>query len=74
MAVENPRRTVVVGGSMSGLTAGLLLRKLGFEVDVFERSPLPLEGRGAGIVLQPDTVRTDWYTKPRNVDLDALPW
>src|SRR4029077_11140799 len=22
--------------------------------------------------LQPDTVRTDWYTKPRNVDLDAL--
>ena len=22
--------------------------------------------------LQPDTVRTDWYTKPRNVDLDGL--
>lgn len=22
--------------------------------------------------LQPDTVRTDWYTQPRNVDLDAV--
>ena len=61
MAVRNPQRAVVVGGSMGGLTAGLLLRELGFEVDVFERSPLPLEGRGAGIVLQPDTIR--WFAE-----------
>jgi 2,6-dihydroxypyridine 3-monooxygenase len=61
VAGRSPQRAVVVGGSMGGLTAGLLLRELGFEVDVFERSPRPLEGRGAGIVLQPDTTR--WFAE-----------
>ncbi len=61
MAARRAQRAVVVGGSMGGLTAGLLLRGLGFEVDVLERSPRPLEGRGAGIVLQPDTVR--WFAE-----------
>lgn len=51
------RRAVVVGGSFAGLTAALLLREQGFEVDVFERTPTYLDGRGGGIVLQPDTVR-----------------
>lgn len=46
---------------MGGLTAALLLRDVGFDVDVFERSPEPLEGRGAGIVVQPDTVR--WFAE-----------
>lgn len=46
---------------MGGLTAALLLSDLGFDVDVFERSPEPLEGRGAGIVVQPDTVR--WFAE-----------
>jgi 2,6-dihydroxypyridine 3-monooxygenase len=36
-----------------------VLRELGMQVDVFERSPELLDGRGAGIVLQPDTVR--WF-------------
>ncbi|SEB26164.1 MULTISPECIES: FAD binding domain-containing protein [unclassified Mycobacterium] len=52
---------IVVGGSIGGLTAALLLRDLGFHVDVYERTPTPLDGRGSGIVLQPDTVR--WFTE-----------
>lgn len=52
-------RAAVVGGSIGGLTAALLLRDLGFEVTVFERTPTELDGRGGGIVLQPDTLR--WF-------------
>ena len=47
----------VVGGSIGGLTAALLLRDAGWEVDVFERSTVLLEGRGGGIVLHPATAR-----------------
>jgi len=35
------------------------LRKLGFTVDVFERTPEQLDHRGGGIVLQPIT--TKWF-------------
>lgn len=52
---------VVIGGSIGGLTTALLLRDLGFTVDVFERTPTALDGRGSGIVLQPDTLR--WFTE-----------
>ena len=51
----------VIGGSIGGLTTALLLRDLGFSVQVFERTPTALDGRGGGIVLQPDTVR--WFTE-----------
>ena len=61
MTNRNQQRAIVVGGSMGGLTAALLLSDLDFDVDVFERSPEPLEGRGAGIVVQPDTVR--WFAE-----------
>ena len=47
----------VVGGSIGGLTAALLLRDEGWDVRVHERSPAALEGRGAGIVVHPTTVR-----------------
>jgi len=50
-------RAVVVGGSLGGLNAALWLRDLGWNVEVLERSASPLEGRGAGIVLHPATVR-----------------
>jgi 2,6-dihydroxypyridine 3-monooxygenase len=50
-------RAVVIGGSLGGLTAALVLRDQGWEVDVLERSPNPLEGRGTGIVVHPSTVR-----------------
>jgi 2,6-dihydroxypyridine 3-monooxygenase len=54
-------RALVVGGSIGGLTTALLLRRLGFDVSVFERTPTNLDGRGGGIVLQPDTLR--WFVE-----------
>ncbi len=50
-------RVAVVGGSLGGLTAALLLRDLGCDVTVHERSASPLEARGAGIAVLPETVR-----------------
>lgn len=47
----------VVGGSLGGLTAALLLRDLGCSVDVAERSTAELEARGAGIVVLDETSR-----------------
>lgn len=61
---------VVVGGSIGGLTTALLLRDLGFTVDVYERTPTALDGRGSGIVLQPDTVR--WFTERSTQNLADL--
>jgi 2,6-dihydroxypyridine 3-monooxygenase len=55
--LRGERRAAVVGGSIAGLTAALLLRDAGWEVDVFERSAVVLEGRGGGIVLHPSTIR-----------------
>src|SRR6476646_3132170 len=52
------RRALIVGGSMSGLLAALLLRRAGWDVDVFERVESELAGRGAGIVAQPDLIAT----------------
>jgi 2-polyprenyl-6-methoxyphenol hydroxylase-like FAD-dependent oxidoreductase len=50
---ESVRRAIVIGGSMSGLFAGLQLRAHGFAVDIYERVDSELSGRGAGIVAQP---------------------
>ncbi len=50
-------RVGVVGGSLGGLTAALVLRDLGCEVDVWERSTAELESRGAGIVVLDETLR-----------------
>ncbi len=46
-----------MGGSIGGLTAGLLLRELGCQVDIYERSSSALQDRGAGIILLPHTYR-----------------
>jgi 2-polyprenyl-6-methoxyphenol hydroxylase-like FAD-dependent oxidoreductase len=51
---STPRRAIVIGGSMSGLFAGLMLRSAGWRVDVFEKVEGELSGRGAGIVAQPE--------------------
>jgi 2,6-dihydroxypyridine 3-monooxygenase len=63
-------RAIVIGGSLGGLTAALLLRSIGFTVEVYERSSAPLNGRGSGIVLQPDTVR--WFTERSSQSLSDL--
>ncbi len=48
------RRAVIIGGSMSGLFAAAFLRQIGWECDVYERSPVELVGRGAGITTLPE--------------------
>lgn len=42
-------RALIIGGSLGGLFAGLLLRQAGWDVTVFERSTGDLASRGAGI-------------------------
>ena len=42
-------RVIVIGGSLAGLMAGLLLRRQ-FAVDIYERADAELAGRGTGIV------------------------
>jgi 2,6-dihydroxypyridine 3-monooxygenase len=63
-------RAVVVGGSIGGLTSALLLRELGFSVDVFERAKEPLENQGGGLVLQPVTMR--WFNGSSASRIDEL--
>jgi 2-polyprenyl-6-methoxyphenol hydroxylase-like FAD-dependent oxidoreductase len=48
------RRALVIGGSVGGLFAALYLRRRGWDVEVYERSPVPLTGRGAGIMTHPE--------------------
>jgi 2-polyprenyl-6-methoxyphenol hydroxylase-like FAD-dependent oxidoreductase len=48
------RRALVIGGSMSGLFAAILLRRAGLAVDICERVDVELTGRGAGIVTHPE--------------------
>jgi 2,6-dihydroxypyridine 3-monooxygenase len=50
-------RVAVVGGSLGGLTAALVLRDAGCEVDVYERSAAALQARGAGIAVLDQTLR-----------------
>jgi 2-polyprenyl-6-methoxyphenol hydroxylase-like FAD-dependent oxidoreductase len=48
------RRAIIIGGSMSGLFSAAFLRRIGWDVDVYERSPVELVGRGAGITTHPE--------------------
>jgi 2,6-dihydroxypyridine 3-monooxygenase len=63
-------RVAVVGGSLGGLTAALVLRDAGFDVTVYERSAIVLEQRGAGIGFLPDSAR--YLVERAKVDLDAI--
>ena len=40
---------VIIGGSIAGLFAGILLRRQGWRVEIYERVPDALTSRGAGI-------------------------
>jgi 2-polyprenyl-6-methoxyphenol hydroxylase-like FAD-dependent oxidoreductase len=48
------RRTIIIGGSMSGLFSAAFLRQVGWDADVYERSSVELVGRGAGITTHPE--------------------
>jgi 2-polyprenyl-6-methoxyphenol hydroxylase-like FAD-dependent oxidoreductase len=50
------RRALIIGGSMSGLLAAIMLRRRGWDVDVFERVEKELADRGAGIVAQAELI------------------
>ncbi|MGO9703086.1 MAG: FAD-dependent monooxygenase [Xanthobacteraceae bacterium] len=50
------RRALIIGGSMSGLLAAVMLERRGWRVDVFERVESELAGRGAGIVAQRELI------------------
>jgi len=63
-------RVAIVGGSLAGLTVGLLLRDLGFEVTVYERSAHKLEQRGAGLGFLPDAAR--YLVERCGVDIDDV--
>ncbi|MCK4130284.1 hypothetical protein HI802_21710 (plasmid) [Ralstonia solanacearum] len=67
--VNPPPRALVIGGSLGGLFAGNLLRRIGWHVDLYERSAHDLDSRGGGIVLQPDVVEVFRRT---GVDLGAM--
>lgn len=50
MADQTGKRAIICGGSIGGLFAAAALQRAGWIVDVYERSPQGLSGRGAGIV------------------------
>ncbi len=46
-------RALIIGGSLAGLLTANLLRRSGWEVDIYERAGEPLSERGAGIATHP---------------------
>jgi 2-polyprenyl-6-methoxyphenol hydroxylase-like FAD-dependent oxidoreductase len=56
-AVSRKRRAIIIGGSMSGLFAAAFLRRIGWNADVYERSPVELIGRGARITAHPELMQ-----------------
>jgi 2,6-dihydroxypyridine 3-monooxygenase len=63
-------RVAVIGGSLGGLTAALLLRELGHDVTIYERSSAELEERGAGIGFLPASYR--YLVERAHIDLDEI--
>jgi 2-polyprenyl-6-methoxyphenol hydroxylase-like FAD-dependent oxidoreductase len=52
MSGEKVSKALIIGGSLAGLFTATALRAIGWQVDVYERSPATLDSRGGGIVLQ----------------------
>src|SRR5215831_9559114 len=55
-AKRRARRAIIIGGSMSGLFTAAFLRRIGWDIDVYERSHVELVGRGAGITTHPELI------------------
>ncbi|MGL4438278.1 MAG: FAD binding domain-containing protein [Bosea sp. (in: a-proteobacteria)] len=51
--VQSNRSAAIIGGSIGGLFAALLLLRAGWDVNIYERNLRELAGRGAGIVTHP---------------------
>ena len=64
--MSGKRRALVIGGSMSGLLAGIMLFRRGWDVDIFERVEKELAGRGAGIVAQAELIARHQRARPRH--------
>lgn len=63
----------IVGGSLGGLTAALVLRDAGCRVTVYERASSELSGFGAGIVVQEATVRYPVERLGTSIDEISVP-
>ena len=50
-------KAAVVGGSLAGLMTGIECSVAGVDVEIHERSAGMLDDRGAGIVMQPETLQ-----------------
>lgn len=62
-------RVAVAGGSLGGLITALWLLEVGCDVHVYERSTSELSSRGAGIVVQPETVD---YLRTHGTSIDEI--
>ncbi|MCG8608433.1 FAD-dependent monooxygenase, partial [bacterium] len=62
-------RALVIGGSLGGLFAGNMLRRIGWDVDIYERSNKNLDSRGGGIVLQPEVTQLFHQT---GLDIESI--
>jgi len=56
-ASHEHRRALIIGASMAGLFATALLRRAGWDAQVYERTPTELFGRGAGIVTHDELLQ-----------------
>ena len=65
-----PLKIAIAGGSIGGLTAACLLRALGHDVTVYERSSRELEQRGAGIGFLEAAQR--YLVQRAGVDLEEI--
>ena len=63
-------QVAVVGGSLGGLTAALVLAEVGCDVTVYERTAATLEARGAGIAVLDETMR--WFAEKTATSPDDL--
>jgi 2-polyprenyl-6-methoxyphenol hydroxylase-like FAD-dependent oxidoreductase len=55
--MSSSKNAIIIGGSLGGLLTGVVLKRLGHRVTIFERSPIPLlQDQGAGIVAGGDTL------------------
>lgn len=66
----DPLRIAVIGGSLGGVSVACLLRDAGHEVDIYERSPVELEQRGAGIGFLKASYR--YLVERAGIDLDTI--